>query len=138
MKAKWILIMVSLFVLNCNDSKEDCSLVLCSERSYIIELISKNSKTNWIIENGYTEEDIQVLNTESDTVYFSFNNGSIWIPASNSAHGMHTLLIDEIEIPYSYDFTEPGDGCCDFGDLTDVTVTNYEFTVNDYQIEIFL
>ncbi|WP_299435717.1 hypothetical protein [uncultured Maribacter sp.] len=141
MKAKWILILVSLFLINCNssdDSKEDCSAVSCLEMGYTIELISKDSETNWIIENGYTKEDIQLLNTEEEIVPFGLHNGNIWITTSNSNHGMHTLIIDELEIPYSYDFTEPDGSCCDFGDLTDVIVPNNEFKVSDFQLKIFL
>ncbi len=138
MKVKWILILITILLVNCKDSEEDCSLVLCAEMGYSMLLTSTDSEENWLLENGYTEEDIQVLNSEDEEIGFSYYEGEIWVQASNSTHGMHTLVIDEIEISYSYDYTEPGSGCCDFGDLTEVTVTGYEFTANDYQIEIFL
>lgn len=141
MKKLSILFLAFTFFVNCkesdNSTEPDCSTVSCLEMGYSIELISKDSEANWIIEKAYTEEDIQLLN-EEEIVPFSLHNGNIWIPASNSNHGMHTLIVDELEIPYSYDFTEPDGSCCDFGDLKDVIVPNNEFKVSDFQLEIFL
>lgn len=134
-----ICLLLALLIVSCktDDSTLDCSAVLCLAFSLNIKIIDTETNSNYIIENNITENDIEVKNTQNESIDFylvsqstsSFNGAiGIYVYASN----IQTISINNLnDIVVSYTVIPPQtNGCCDFGSIENLMVENYQFEFN--------
>ena len=130
-----------LFVLgiSCNSSEDslDCSSVLCEALSIDIKLIDEKTGGNYIDENELELSDFVASLENSDTL----SNSSFFIYKNEKGESiLNMLFVSKASINIEKENkvislvmikSDPKTNtCCDFGNIEDVSVTNYKSDYN--------
>lgn len=141
---KRLLSFIIIIVLSCSESSNDspdCSAVLCAAPSIFTNLIDNSTKENIIIQNNLTEENIVVRDASKQNIeYAIIEETGLLIISKKDLKGSIEIEIDsKIITEFSYDTSAPKtNNCCDFGELTEIIVTDKPFNLESNTITIFL
>ena len=135
-----LIFLICLTLISCNkDKDEDCSTVICLNLDFMINLTDKNTGDNIILTEQFTENDVSIRDVDNEPVeVMILQNKTIIIYPDNKNNGNYILTFGDKSIEYSYEITEGADGCCDFGNFTNVNVVGYEFNYNENLLEILV
>ena len=137
----YLILIVLFFSCENNNDAPDCSAVLCEASHVSVNLITKTTNENFVLENDITKESIVIRNAENNALEFDIieSNGLLYILKQNVTDTYEISINAEVIATFSFE-TTPRDQtkCCDFGKLKNVSVGEHEFEVEENLITIYL